>query len=242
MWLFDINFSCYYLLLLRKFRSIFKDEELRMYVGITLASIALIAWNLFSAADRMYGTLSETVRHSAFQVTSLITSTGFATTDFDLWPAFSKGILILLMFLGACAGSTGGGLKCARALLLMKALRRNISQILRPQKVKVIRVNDKTIDERIVANTGSYFFVYMLLILASFLILSLDGFSPLTNLTAAISCFNNMGPGLEAVGPTCNFSGFSALSKIILILDMLAGRLEIFPILILLNPKAWKRG
>ena len=242
MWLFGINFSCYYLLLLRKFRSIFKDEELRMYVGITLASIALIAWNLFSATDRMYGSLSETIRHSAFQVTSLITSTGFATTDFDLWPAFSKGILILLMFLGACAGSTGGGLKCARALLLMKALRRNVSQILRPQKVKVIRVNDKTIDERIVANTGSYFFVYMLLILASFLILSLDGFSPLTNLTAAISCFNNMGPGLDAVGPTCNFSGFSALSKIILILDMLAGRLEIFPILILLNPKAWKRG
>lgn len=242
MLLFGINFSCYYLLLLRQFRSILRDEELRLYVGVVIVSIGLITWNLLSSATRMYDTFSDAFRHSAFQVASIITTTGFATTDFDLWPAFSQGILILLMFLGACAGSTGGGLKCARFLLLMKTLRRNIGQILRPQKVKVIRVNEKVIDEKLLANTSSYFFVYMVIICTSFLIVSLDGFSFTTNFTAVVSCFNNIGPGFDAVGPTCNFSGFGWLSKIVLILDMLAGRLEIFPILVLLNPTAWKRG
>jgi len=242
MLLFGVNFSCYYLLLLRQFRSVFKDEELRLYVGIVLVSIGLITWNLLSSAAPLYDTFGETLRHAAFQVSTIITTTGFATTDFDLWPAFSKAILMILMVIGACAGSTGGGLKCARLLLLMKALRRNVSQILHPQKVKVIRVNEKPINEKILANTGSYFFVYMLILFASFLIISLDGFSVTTNFTAVLACFNNIGPGLEAVGPTCNFSGFSALSKIVLTLDMLAGRLEIFPILILFNPTAWKRG
>lgn len=242
MLLFGVNFSCYYLLLLRQFKSILKDEELRLYVGVVVASIALITWNLLSAAMRIYDTFSEALRHSAFQVASIITTTGYATTDFDLWPAFSKAILMILMVVGACAGSTGGGLKCARVLLLMKTLIRNIGQILRPQKVKVVRVNGKTVDEKLLANTGSYFFVYMVILFASFLIVSLDGFSVTTNFTAVLSCFNNIGPGLDAVGPTCNFSGYGYLSKIVLTLDMLAGRLEIFPILVLLNPTAWKRG
>ncbi len=238
MLLFGINFSCYYLLLLRQVRGVFKDEELRLYFGIVIASVALITWNIF----KIYGNLSDSFRHALFQVSSLATSTGFASADFDLWPTFSKGILLILMFLGACAGSTGGGLKLARFLLLCKSMRRNISQILHPNKVKVIRVNEKTIDEKIVANTSAYFFVYMLLVLGSFLLLALDGNDLLTGFSAAVSCFNNMGPGFGAVGPSKNFAELGVLSKITLIFDMLAGRLEIFPILILFNPRAWKRG
>ncbi len=238
MLLFGINFSCYYLLLLRQFRSVIRDEELRLYGGVVLGSVVLIAWNIYS----IYGNLADTLRHSFFQVSSIITTTGFATTDFDLWPSFSKAILMILMVFGACAGSTGGGLKFARVLLLFKALRRNMSQILHPNKVKLIRVNGKPVDEKIVANTNAYFFAYIVIIVISILLISFDGFSITTNLTAVLACFNNIGPGLDAVGPTCNFSGFSLFSKLILTLDMLAGRLEIFPILVLLNPSAWKRG
>ena len=238
MLLFGINFSCYYLLLLRQFRSVFRDEELRLYLGVVTATVILIGVNIYS----IYGNLADTFRHSLFQVSSIITTSGFATADFDLWPSFSKAILMILMIFGACAGSTGGGLKFARVLLLMKTLRRNISQILHPQKVKLIRVNGKPVDERIVANTNAYFFAYIVIVVLSFLAISPDGFSVTTNVTAVLSCFNNIGPGLDAVGPTCNFSGFSALSKLVLTLDMLAGRLEIFPILILFNPHSWKRG
>ena len=238
MLLFGINFSCYYLLLLRQFRSVMRDEELRLYGGVVLGSVVLIAWNIYS----IYGNLADTLRHSFFQVSSIITTTGFATTDFDLWPSFSKAILMILMVFGACAGSTGGGLKFARVLLLFKALRRNMSQILHPNKVKLIRVNGKPVDEKIVANTNAYFFAYIVIIVISILLISFDGFSITTNLTAVLACFNNIGPGLDAVGPTCNFSGFSLFSKLILTLDMLAGRLEIFPVLVLLNPSAWKRG
>jgi len=238
MLLFGINFSCYYLILLRKFRSVFRDEELRLYIGIVIASVALIAWNIYG----LYGNLGETIKHSFFQVSSIITTTGFATTDFDLWPSFSKAILLFLMAIGACAGSTGGGLKCARLLLLAKSLRRNVSQILRPKKVKVIRVNDKPIDEKIIANTGAYFFVYIAIIAASVLIVSLDNFSFMTNFSAVLACFNNIGPGFDVVGATCNYSSFGIASKLVLIIDMLAGRLEIFPILVLFLPHAWKRG
>ena len=238
MLLFGVNFSCYYLLLLRQFRSVFKDEELRLYFGIVIGSIVLITLNLLGT----YASLGETVRHAAFQVSSIVTTTGFSTVDFDLWPAFSKAILILLMVVGACAGSTGGGLKCIRVLLLVKGIRRNISQMLRPRRVRVIRVNEKTMDEKIISNTNAYFATYMFLILLSFLIVSIDGFSIASNFTAVLSCFNNIGPGFEAVGPMCNFSGYSVLSKLVLIFDMLAGRLEIFPILILFNARVWRKN
>ena len=238
MLLFGINFSCYYLLLLRQVRAVFRDEELRLYLGVVAASIGLIVWNLWG----VFSTVSETVRHAAFQVASIITTTGYATTDFDLWPTFSKTILMILMIFGACAGSTGGGLKCARVLLLIKTLGRNIAQILHPQKVKVIRVNGKPVSEKVLANTNAYFFAYIGIMVLSILVVSLDGFSVTTNLSAVLACFNNVGPGFDAVGPTCNFSIFSLPSKILLIVDMLAGRLEIFPILILFSPGAWKRG
>ena len=238
MLLFGINFSCFYLLILRQFRAVFKDEELRLYLGVVAVSILLITVNIAG----LYDTVGESLRHAAFQVSSIITTTGFATVNFDLWPSFSKGILLILMLIGACAGSTGGGIKCARVLLLLKGVRRNISQMMYPQKVQVIRVNGKVVDERILSNTNSYLAIYVTIIVVSFLALGLDNFSMTTNFSAVMACFNNIGPGFDAVGPACNFSAFSPLSKLILIVDMLAGRLEIFPILILFAPKTWKRS
>lgn len=237
MALFGINFSCYYLLLIGNFRSVFKDEELRMYLGILLGATLLIAWNLRG----FYPTLGETFRHAAFQVSSIMTTTGFATTDFGRWPAFSQSILLLLMVIGACAGSTGGGLKCARALLLFKGLKRNIHQVLHHRRVQAIRINGQVVGEKVLDNANAYLSAYVIILFLSFLVISLDGYSIGTNFSAVLACFNNIGPGLEAVGPTCNFGGYSALSKLVLILDMLAGRLEIFPILVLFSHSTWKR-
>ncbi len=237
MLLFGINFSCYYLLLMRQFRSILKDEELRFYLFCALGAIGLIAWNIRG----LYANFGESLRHAAFQAVSIMTTTGFSTVDFDLWPTFSKTILVILMFIGASAGSTGGGIKCARILLLFKSLRRNINQILHPHRIQTVRTSGKTVDESVLSNTNAYFSAYIIILLISTLVVSLDGFSFTTNFTAVLSCLNNIGPGLEAVGPTCNFAGFSIPSKLILIFNMLAGRLEIFPILVLFNLRAWKR-
>ena len=238
MFLFGVNFSCYYLMLLGNFKSVFKDEELRLYFGLAVSCVVLITLDIRD----LYGSLAETIRHAAFQVCTIMTTTGFATTDFDLWPAFSKGLLMLLMIVGACAGSTGGGLKCARALLLLKSLRRNIRQVLHPRKVQVVRVNGKVVSETVLDNANAYLAAYVVIIIVCYLVVSLDGFSIGTNLTAVLSCFNNIGPGLEAVGPTCNFSAFSDLSKITLSLAMLAGRLEIFPILVLFSRSTWRHS
>lgn len=238
MLLFGVNFTCYYMLLLRQVKSVFCDEELRMYIGIVLGSIALIVLNLRG----FYDTLGETFRHAAFQVASIISTTGYATTDFDLWPSFSKAVLMCLMLIGACAGSTSGGFKCSRALLVLKGLRRSVRQIVHPGKVEVVRVNGRSVDEKVLTNTNAYLAAYALIIAGSFLFISIDGFSMTTNVSAVLACFNNIGPGFEQVGPTCNFGGFSVFSKIILILDMLAGRLEIFPILILFSRTTWGRG
>ena len=237
MILFGVNFSCFYLLLLRQFKSVFKDQELRMYLLIILGSILLIVLDIRS----MYGSLAESIRHAAFQVGSIITTTGYSTTDFDLWPSLSKAILLCLMVIGACAGSTGGGLKIARLMLLMKGLRRNIRQMLNPRKVQVIRNNTAVVNEKILSNTNAYLAAYVVIIFVIFLIISRDGYSIGTNFSAVICTFNNIGPGFEAVGPMCNFSGYSALSKFVLSLGMLAGRLEIFPILVLFSRSTWKR-
>ena len=237
MILFAVNFSCYYLLLLRQFKAVFKDEELRIFLCIILGAIVLITLDIRG----MYGSLAESIRHASFQVGTLVSSTGFASTDFDLWPSFSKAILVCLMVVGACAGSTGGGLKIARLMLIVKSLRRNIRQTLNPKKVQVIRNNDAVVNERVLENTNAYLAAYIMIIFVSFVVLSIDGFSFETNFSAALSCFNNMGPGFAAVGPTCNFSGYSDISKIVLSLDMLLGRLEIFPILVLFSRATWKR-
>ena len=238
MALFGINFSCYYLLLLGQVRNVLKDEELRLYLGIIFGSVLLIVLNLRG----FYDTMEETIRHAAFTVSSIMTTTGFATTDFDLWPAFSKAIIMLLMVIGACAGSTGGGLKVARLMLLLKSLKRNIGQVLKPRKVQVVRNNGAVVDEKILDNANAYLAAYVVILFLSFLVISLDNFSVGTNFTAVLACFNNIGPGLEAVGPTCNFSAYSALSKLILCFDMLAGRLEIFPILVLFSRDTWRRA
>lgn len=236
MLLFGVNFSCYYLLLLRQIRNVFKDEELRFYIGMVAGSIALITWNVRD----YYDTLGETIRHAAFQVASIVTTTGYATTDFDLWPSFSKTILLCLMFVGACAGSTGGGMKCSRVLLLLKNLYRNIRAMIHPQKVQVVRNNGQVVNEKVLSNVNAYLAAYVTFIIVSIILVSLDGFSMETNISAVVSCFNNIGPGFDAVGPVCNFSGYSAFSKIILTLDMLTGRLEIFPILILFSRNTWR--
>ena len=237
MILFGINFSCYYLLLLKQWKSVWKDEELRLYLGIILGSIVLIALN----TRGFYDSLEETVRHAAFQVGSIITTTGYATVDFDLWPSFSKTILLCLMVVGASAGSTGGGLKVARLLLLFKGTRRNIRKMLNPRKVELIRNNGSVVDEQILDNTNAYLAAYVIILFGVFAVISLDGFSIETNFSAVLCTFNNIGPGLEAVGPTCNFSAYSDLSKLVLSWAMLAGRLEIFPMLILFSGGTWKK-
>ena len=237
MILFGVNFSCYYLLLLKQFKSVFKDEELRTYFGIIFVSIVLICLNI----RHLYPTLEETIRHAAFQVGSIITTTGYATTDFDLWPAFSKTLILLLMVCGASAGSTGGGIKVARVLLIFKSLTRNIRQVISPRKVELVRNNGHVVDQKILDNTNAYLAAYVIIIFSVFLIISLDGFSIGTNFSAVLCTFNNIGPGFEAVGPTCNFSAYSPLSKLVLSWAMLAGRLEIFPMLVLFSHNTWKR-
>jgi trk system potassium uptake protein TrkH len=237
MFLFGINFSCYYLILLKKIKGVFFDEELRLYVLLAAASIGLIAWNIYG----IYGNLADTLRHSAFQVSTVMTTTGFSTADFDQWPAFSKGILLMLMMVGACAGSTGGGFKCGRLLLVLKSLGRNIRKILNPQKVQVIRNNGKVVSENILDNTNAYLAAYVIIVVACFTLISLDGFSVETNFSATLACFNNIGPGFAAVGPMCNYSAYSAFSKILLSIAMLAGRLEIFPILVLFSRRTWTK-
>ncbi|MDE6642326.1 MAG: TrkH family potassium uptake protein [Acetatifactor sp.] len=236
MLLFGVNFSCYYMLIIRQFKAVFKDEELRLYLGVVAGSILLIVLNLKS----FYGTLGETIRHAAFQVASIVTTTGFATTDYDLWPGFSKAILLCLMVIGASAGSTGGGFKCGRMLLVIKSLSRSVRKVVHPQKIEIVRMNGNPISEKVLQNINAYLAAYAIIIGASFLLISIDGFSITTNISAVLACFNNIGPGFEMVGPTCNFASYSIFSKLVLIMDMLAGRLEIFPILILFSRTTWK--
>ena len=243
MLLFGVNFGLYYLLLLRSFRAVFRDEELRLYLGMVIASIAVITVNVLgTTADTM--TTSDTIRHAAFQVSSIVTTTGYSTTNFDLWPNLSRAVLVMLMLVGACGGSTGGGLKMIRALLLCKGLRRNALRIMRPNEVRIVRLNGSRVDEQTLANVNAYLSAYVIIMLVSFLILSADraGYSMTTNFTAVAATFNNIGPGLDAVGPTCNFGGYGMISKLVMTLGMLLGRLEIFPILALFAPGTYKRS
>ncbi len=238
MALFGVNFSIYYLLLIREFKVALLDEELRLYAGLMLGSVALISWNILP----LFGSLREAVHHAAFQVSSIMTTSGFSTVDFNIWPPFSKAILLGLMFIGASAGSTGGGIKCVRILLLMKELRRNIQQALHPRSVRLVRVNDRGMNEQVIQSLNAYMAAYLLLFGVSFILISLDEFSLETNFSAVAACFNNIGPGFDAVGPMANFSGYSIPSKLILAADMLLGRLEIFPILTLFSRYTWDRS
>ena len=239
MMLFGINFNIYFLLLLRKFKQVLRSEELWTYLGIMGGSILLITLNLRS----MYGGRTLSALHdAAFSVSSVMTTTGFSTVDFNLWPEFSRSILVILMVVGACAGSTGGGIKCARLVIMYKALVARIRKSLRPRSVNLVRVEGRTVDDETIQGVNTYMIAYCAIGIVSFLLLSLDNLSMESNLTAMVACLNNIGPGLDLVGPTGNYGMFSDLSKIVLMLDMLLGRLEIFPLLIMLSPRTWKRA
>jgi len=236
--LFGVNFNLYYFLLIRRFREVFRSEELRAYLGIVAAAVAAITVNI----SHLYGSFAESLRCAFFQVASIITTTGYATTDFNLWPTFSKAILVALMFVGACAGSTGGGLKVARVVILSKTSLADLRRMLHPNAVSTVRFEGKPLQERSIRSVHLFLTVYILIFTASLLLLSLDQFDLITTFTAVASCINNIGPGLEAVGPMGNFSGFSDFGKLLLTFDMLVGRLEIFPMILLFAPSIWKRG
>ena len=237
MLLFGVNFNLYYFLLTRHFREVFRSEELRAYVVIVAAAVGAITLDIL----HIYGSALTSLRHAFFQVSSIITTTGYATVDFNLWPEFSRGILVVLMFVGACAGSTGGGIKVARVVILIKASYADMRRMLHPNAVSTVRFEDKTVSDRQLRGVHLYLTVYLLVFTASFLLLSLEQFDMVTTFTALASCINNIGPGLEMVGPMGNFADFSPFSKLLLSFDMLVGRLEIFPMLLLMAPSIWKR-
>lgn len=237
MILSGINYSFYFCILSKRFRDAFQIEEIRWYLFIILAAVGVISFD----TQHMYGSLGETVRHAFFQVGSIITTTGFATTDFDLWPSLSKTILVILMFIGACTGSTGGGIKVSRLVILFKSIRKELSLIIHPREIRKIRMDGHVVEHATLRSTNVFLCIYFVVLLSSTLLVSVDEFDFTTNFTAVVSMLNNIGPGLNLVGPTQNFSIFSVFSKFVLMFDMLAGRLELFPVMVLLMPGTWKR-
>ena len=238
MILFGVNFNAYFLLLMRRFRRAAASEEVRAYFVIIGVAVVIITANIYS----MYNGLGEALRHAAFQVGSIITTTGFSSCDFDLWPTLSKEILVMLMFVGACAGSTGGGIKVSRCVVMVKTVAKELNSYIHPRSVRKIKLEGKPIDHEVLRSINVYFCTYLLIFCGSIFLLSLEGKDLVTNFTAVAATFNNIGPGLELVGPTRNFGGFSQFSKYVLIFDMLAGRLELFPLLILFHPAVWKQA
>ena len=237
MILFGVNFNAYFLLLMRRFRRAAASEEVRGYFVVIAAAIAIITANIYS----LYNSFGEALRQAAFQVGSIITTTGFSSCDFDLWPTLSKEVLVVLMFIGACAGSTGGGIKVSRILILGKTLGKELKQALHPQVVAPARMDGKLLNHETIRTTNVFMAAYSFIFVGSFLLISLNGFDMVTNFTAVAATLNNIGPGLELVGPMQNFSGFADPAKLVLIFDMLAGRLEIFPMLVLFLPDTWRK-
>lgn len=232
MLLFGINFNIYYFVLIGKGKEALKSEELKYYLGIIGVVTLLICINTVN----MYSNIFETLKHSFFQVSSIITTTGFASTNFDLWPTFSKTLLILLMFIGAMAGSTGGGIKVSRIVILLKNIKQNILHYVNPRRVYLVRFEDKRVEDENLESIKSYLVVYVFVFVVSLLLISFDNYNFTVNFTAVAATLNNIGPGLEVIGPLGNFAGFSIFSKIVLIFDMITGRLEILPMLILFLP------
>lgn len=238
MFLFGVNFSFYFLLIMKKGREALGMEEVKWYFIIFAAVILLITWNVTTA---MGGNPLMNFHHAAFQVSSIMTTTGYATVNFDLWPSFSKALLVLVMFIGACAGSTGGGIKVSRIVIYAKAIKKEFSSLLHPRSVKILKLDGKKIEHIVLRSANVFLFAYVILFSLSVIIVSLDNFDFETNFTAVAATLNNIGPGLAGVGPTKNFGSYSILSKIVLCFDMLAGRLELFPMLLLFAPSTWKR-
>ena len=236
MLLFGVNFNLYYFLLIGKVKEVLKSEELRVYLIIVFASVAAITVNIL----HMCTGLGQALRLSFFQVSSIITTTGFATADFNLWPTFSKGVLVLLMFIGACAGSTGGGLKVARVVILAKTSAHDIGRMVHPNAISNIHFEGKPQSEKDIRSVLVFLAVYMLVFAFSVLLLCLEKFDLITTFTAVAACINNIGPGLEVVGPMGSFADFSWFGKLLLSFDMLVGRLEIFPMLLVFSPAVWR--
>ena len=237
MLLCGVNFNIYYLILLGKLREVFKSEELKVYFGIVLAAVTMVSFDIF----KMAGSFGNTVRLSLFQVSSIITTTGFATADFSLWPQFSQHVLVLLMIIGACAGSTAGGMKISRVIILWKSFIAEIKSIINPRQIVTVRINRQVVPERTLQSTRIYASAYLLIVCLSVLILSLNELDFTTNVTAVLACFNNIGPGLSLVGPMSNFSVFSDPAKLWLSIIMLTGRLEIFPMFLLFAKSAHEK-
>lgn len=237
MILFGINFNLYFFILLKDWKSILKNEELWSYLGIVGVSIAIITGNIL----KIYGTVAHAFRYASFQVGSIITTTGFATADYDQWPELSKSILLALMFVGACAGSTGGGIKVSRLLIIVKSIRREVRKMLHPNAVTIIKVNGKKIGQDTLKNVNLYLTCYIIIMIVSILLVSIDNFDFATTFSGVLTTMSNVGPGISKVGPVMNFQPFSAVSKLVFCFDMLIGRLEIFPYLLLLSPELWRR-
>lgn len=235
MALFGVNFNFYYFLILRQFGKAFKMEEVRAYFAVILCATAAICINTFG----IYNNFSETLTHSAFQVASIITTTGYSTVDFDMWPSFSKAVLVLLMFVGACAGSTGGGIKVSRFVVVIKSIKKEIQSYLHPKNIKKITLDGKAVEHETLRSTNVYLITFFMIFVVSMLIVCVEDYDLETNFTAVATTLNNIGPGLSLVGPSKNFSQFSDLSKFVFMFDMLAGRLELFPILLLFSPRLW---
>lgn len=238
MILFGVNFNIYYLLLRKKLKTALQSEEVRVYLGIILVSGLVIAWNI----RRIFPNPLDALRQAFFQVASIITTTGFSTTDFDTWPVLSTTILVVLMFVGACAGSTGGGMKVSRFVIMVKSVFKELFLVNHPRGVRMVKMDGRTVENETVRSVNIFMIVYALIYVASLLLISLDNFDFTTNFTAVAATINNIGPGLSGVGPTANFGMFSILSKYVLIFDMLAGRLELLPLIVLFAPITWKRG
>lgn len=237
MILFGINFNLYYLMLLKHFKEAFKNEELKTYLGIIAGAVAIITINISS----MYGSVLKAFRYAAFQVASVITTTGFCTADYNLWPELSKSVLLAIMVVGACAGSTGGGIKVSRLVILLKSVTQEIKRLHHPKAVTIVRVNGRKIGAETRQGVYVYFICYIFIIIGSTLLVSLDNFDFATTISAVLTTINNVGPGIALVGPVENFAKFSVFSKLIFCLDMLFGRLEIFPILLVLSPSFWRK-
>lgn len=237
MILFGINFNMYFFLLLGKVKSIFKNEEVKAYLGVIGLATAVITVNILG----QYKTIAKAFRYAVFQVASIITTTGFATANYDAWPELSKCILLALMVIGACAGSTGGGMKVSRVLILIKGLKRDLKKMIHPKSVSIVKVNGKKVGEDTVQNASTYLAAYVAIMFISILVVSLDNFDFATTFSGVLTTLNNVGPGIAQVGPKFNFSEFSSLSKIVFCFDMLFGRLEIFPFLVLFSPALWRK-
>ncbi|MBR1866028.1 MAG: TrkH family potassium uptake protein [Lachnospiraceae bacterium] len=237
MILCGVNYNTYFCLVFRRFKEMFSSEEVRAYFIIILSSAGIITWNI----RHLYLTLGESLRHAFFQVGSIITTSGFSTVDFDQWPQLSRSILIILMFIGACAGSTGGGMKVSRILILIKSVQDELYRIIHPHLVKKKYFDNHILSEETLRSTNAFTAIYFVLFFLSVLLIGMDELDFTTDFTAVASMINNIGPGFNLVGPTCNFDVYGSFSKCVLIFDMLAGRLELFPILVLFMPSCWKK-